>query len=319
MRTRFFNCLWCLGTIGALAWAQNDTTLYRTDLNGHRVAEEAFDTSLVPDGHATRELSRSVNGRVVPLEKTEQTVTKAGNKTTTETIIKRYDPTGELIMTQRVVSEKETQPNGSSTETAKTFASDFSGTLKEMERRTVNTTVQGGLTTKQTEIDQPGLDGSFQVAEKRSSESQKSGDRTDTKETVYRRSQNGDMAPALQEVVTETKTGATTTRQVANYEPGLTFGTMRLASQAVSVTTKDKDGNETSEVNLYSSAADGRVQENGATQQIKEQQLITRRVGSDGSVTDSVSVRRPSISDPTKLGSPQQISQTTCTGKCITP
>lgn len=281
------------------------------------MAEEAFDTSLVKDGHATRELSQSVNGRVVPLEKTEQTVTKSGNKTTTETIIKRYNPTGELIMTQRVVNEKETQPNGSSSETAKTFVTDVSGSLKEMERRTVNTTVQGGLTTKQTEIDQPSLDGSFQVAEKRSSESQKSGDRTDTKETVYRRSQNGEMFPALQHVIVETQSGQTTTQQVADYEPSLT-GNLQLARQTVSTTTKDKNGNETGEVNIYASAADGRVQENGAPQQIKEQQLITRRVGSDGSVTDSVSVRRPSINDPTKLGSPKQISETTCTGKCIT-
>jgi hypothetical protein len=300
-----------------LACAQNDTTLYRTDLNGHRVAEEAFDTSLVKDGHATRELSQSVNGRVVPLEKTEQTVTKSGNKTTTETLIKRYNPTGELIMTQRVVNEKETQANGSSTETAKTFVSDVSGSMKEMERRKVDTTVQGGLTTKQTEIDQPGLDGSFQVAEKRSSESQKSGERTDTKEMVYRRSQNGEMFPALQHVIVETKSGQTTTEQVADYEPSVT-GNLQLARQRVSTTTKDKNGNETSEVNLYAAAADGRVQENGAPQQMKEQELITRKVGSDGSVTESVSVRRPTISDPTKLGSAQQISQTTCTGKCIT-
>ena len=32
-------------------------------------------------------------------------------------------------------------------------------------------------------------------------------------------------------------------------------------------------------------------------------------------MTDSVSVRRPSINDPTKLGSPQQISQTTVYGE----
>ena len=211
MRTRFFTHLWCLSTIGALGWAQNDTALYRTDLNGHRVEEEAFDTSLVKDGHATRELSQSVNGRVVPLEKTEQTVTKSGNKTTTETLIKRYNPTGELIMTQRVVNEKETQPNGSSTETAKTFVSDVSGIMKEMERRKVETTVQGSVTTKQTQIDQPGLDGSFQVAEKRSSESQKSGDRTDTKETVYRRSQEWrDVPGSAQHVIVETKSGETT-------------------------------------------------------------------------------------------------------------
>ena len=55
----FFDSSLVLEYLGALACAQNDTTLYRTDLNGHRVAEEAFDTSLVKDGHATRELSQS--------------------------------------------------------------------------------------------------------------------------------------------------------------------------------------------------------------------------------------------------------------------
>ena len=55
---------------------------------------------------------------------------------------------------------------------------------------------------------------------------------------------------------------------MADYEQSLT-GNLQLARQTVSTTTKDKDGNETSEVNLYAAAADGRVQENGARQQIK--------------------------------------------------
>lgn len=307
----------CLITAcGALAWPQSERALYTTDINGNRVEASVNDSTPLGDGNAKRELSQSINGRTVPLESTEQHVTKSGNHTTIETITKRFDPTASTFFTERVVTERETQPDGSSTESSRTFRTDVSGNMKEMERRSVNTKVQGSTTTRETTIDRPSLDGSFQVAERRSSESQKSGDRTDTNETVYRRSQNGELYPALREVKTETKSGQTTTEQIADYEPSVT-GNLQLARQTVATTTTDKSGNQTSEVNLYSAAADGRVQEQGAPQQIKEQQLITRRVGSDGTVTETLSVRRPTISDPTKLGGVQQISETVCKGKCL--
>lgn len=304
---------------GALAWAQTDKTTYMTDINGHRVAASTNDATPLPDGTVRREVSQSVNGRAVPLEKTEQHVTKSGTHTTTETITHRYDPTGNLSLTERVVTEHDDLPGGSSTESSRTYRSDVSGGMREMERRDVDTRVQGSTTTQQTVVARPGMDGSFQTAEKRSTESQKSGDRTDTKETVYRRSQNGDLYPALQQVKTETKTGATTAAQIADYEPSSLTGNLQLARQTVSTSTVDKAGNETREENLYAPAADGHIQENGAPQQIKEQQLITRRVASDGTVTETLGVRRPMPSDPTKLGGLQEISETVCKGKCVNP
>ena len=70
------------------------------------------------------------------------------------------------------------------------------------------------------------------------------------------------------------------------------------------------------EVNLYQRSIDGRIQERGAPQQIKEQQVIERRKVPDGSVVETLSVRHPSLSDPTKLGGLQPLSETVCTGKC---
>jgi hypothetical protein len=280
------------------------------------VAASVSDNRTLPNGTAKKELSQSVNGRVVPLERTEQHVTKQGNRTTTETITTRYDPTGNLSFNERTVSEREDFAGGVSKETSKVYRTDVSGNMKEMERRTVDTRVQGNTTTSDTTVARPGLDGSFQTEEKRSAETQKTGDRTDSKETVYRRSQSGELFPAVQQVKTQTKSGQTTTEQVADYELGQTSGKLQLARQTVSTSTKDKAGNETREVNLYSASADGRVQENGAPQQIKEQQLITRKVASDGTVTETLSVRRPTLADPTKLGSPQAISETVCKGKC---
>ena len=182
MRTLFL-----IAVSSAFAFAQTANTLYTTDINGNRIAAAINDTARLPDGTSKREMSQSVNGRTVPLEATETHVTRSGNHTTTETIIKRFDPTGNLSLTERVVTERDAQPNGSSTETSKTYSSDLNG-MKETERRQVDTRVQGATTTQETVVSRPGLDGSFQPAEKRSSDSVKSGDRTDTKETVYRRS-----------------------------------------------------------------------------------------------------------------------------------
>jgi hypothetical protein len=310
--------LFLIALCAALACAQNANTLYTTDLNGNRVVASINDTARLPDGTSKRELSQSVNGRTVPLETTETHVTKSGNHITTEQIITRFDPTGNLSVTERVVSERDTLSSGGFTESSRTYRSDLSG-MKEIERRQVDTRVQGSTTSQDTVITRPGTDGSFQTAEKRSAESMKSGDRVDTKETVYRRSQSGELYPALQQVKSATKTGQTTKEQVADYEPSSLTGTMQLARQSVSTVTTDKAGNQTQQVDLYAPAADGHVQETGAPQQIKEQQLITKRVASDGSVTETLSVRRPFPSDPTKLGDVQPISQTICTGKCLAP
>jgi hypothetical protein len=136
-----------------------------------------------------------------------------------------------------------------------------------------------------------------------------------TTETVYRPSQNGGLSEAVRTVSQESKKNGQTVVSTADYEPGVT-GQLELHSQSVTTTVKQPDGSETKQVDLYDAAAAGHVRENGGPQQLKEEQIITRKTGADGSVTETLSVRRPSISDPNHLGNLQQISQTVCQGQC---
>jgi hypothetical protein len=298
--------------LACCAWAQNDRTVYTTDINGNRMASASFAAS----ESSKTEKSQSVNGRTVPLEQSETHIlSKSGNRTVTETVIKRFDPTGQVAITERVVTDTTKQPNGSSTISIQKFQSDLNGSMSETERQQVQTTVNGNNTASETVVSRPTLNGSFQATEKRSSKTETAGEHSSSTETVYRLSPNGEMFTALQRVKTQVKQGNTATEQVAEYEPGVT-GTLQLARQTVSSSTKDAAGNETTETNLYSAAADGRVQESGASQQIKEQQIITRKAGSNGTVTETLAVRRPSLADPNRLGSAQTISETVCKGNC---
>ncbi len=118
---------------------------------------------------------------------------------------------------------------------------------------------------------------------------------------------------------TVTKTGDKTTEQVADYEPGVT-GALQLARQVVSNSVKDKAGNETREVSIYARSIDGRVQEPGAPQELKEQQSITRTVRPDGSVVEAFSACAARLW-PTLASSGVRRSSlgSVCKGNCATP
>jgi hypothetical protein len=94
---------------------------------------------------------------------------------------------------------------------------------------------------------------------------------------------------------------------------------MALLNSESDTTIVSKDGKQVVERNIYSSASDGvpRTEQDG--QKIKEQQTIVRTPGADGSVTETVSVRRPTLADQAHLGAARQISETVCTGKCEVP
>lgn len=302
-----------IAAVGARAQSTGTAnTTYTTDLNGYRVAAASSTTA----DHTQTQLSKSINGRQVPLEQREEKVLrKDANGSLTETIVRKYNPNGQLASTERVLTEQQKAPGGGSSVHATTYRSDVNGREQEVERRTVETRVQGNTTTTDTEVGRPTLNGGFQTAEKRSAVSTGTDAARTITESVYRANSNGGMVEALRNVTQETKANGQTVDNTANYEPGIT-GQLQLHSQSVSTSVKQPDGSETVQVDLYAAAADGRVQDAGAKQQIKEQQVITRTKGADGSVTETLSVRRPSVADPTRLGGLQQISQTVCQGQC---
>ncbi|HEX5432104.1 MAG TPA: hypothetical protein VFW83_09070 [Bryobacteraceae bacterium] len=294
------------------AFGQSSTTQYSTDVNGYRVAEATAASS----DSTTTQLSQSINGREVPLQSTQQRVLKNDSSgKTTETIVSKYDRNGQLISTGRILTQEQPTPGGGSIVHSTTYRTDINGVEQPEERSTSETQVNGKQTTTQTTIERPTINGTFDTTEKRTSVSTGTDGNQSATESVFRPNGNGGFYEAVRNVTEETKSGNTTVEKTAQYEIG-SGGDLQLHNQSVSSTTKQPNGNETTQVDLYSAAAPGTVQQPGAQPEIKEEQVVSRQKRPDGSVVETLSVRRPSLADPRQLGSLQQLSETVCRGNC---
>jgi hypothetical protein len=303
-------CLYAM-VAAAAGLAQSNTATYITDINGHRT--ELTSSASARDGEHT-ELSQSVNGRKVPLEQTETHILTKGNPTVTETIVRKFDRTGQMISTERTVQEEQKRGSGS-TIRATIYRSDTNSRLLEDERRVIETQTQGTTTTSDVVISRAGPTGSFDPVEKRKVVTTGDANATHENQTVYRPSQSGQFFEAQREVKDFQKAGNKIVENAASYEVDYT-GKMQLVRQTVSNTTKASEGSEVTEMNIYERASLGRPRDEQAGQKIDEQRIIERTKGPNNSVTETTTVRRPSLADPSHLGEPRQISETICTGKC---
>ena len=291
--------------------AQSTTNTYITDINGQ---SEKAATVVSTDGDHTQ-LMQSINGREVPLQQTDERVLREdANGKVVETIVHKYNPEGQLASTERVITEQKKYADGETVHST-TYRSDLNGQMQEAERQTTESHKHGATTDSATVIERPTLNGAFQAVEKRDTVSESANGTVHQDETVYRRSDNGDFYPAQRDVKDETKAGDRTIEKTSLYQTR-NGAELQLTRQSVSTTTKQADGSEVAEVNLYGDSVPGTVHSSGTPQQLYEQDIIQREKGPGGEVVQTLSVRRPSISDPQHLGDPQKISETVCTGKC---
>jgi hypothetical protein len=70
------------------------------------------------------------------------------------------------------------------------------------------------------------------------------------------------------------------------------------------------------QVDIFGKNVAGVVNDSSTALKLQEQQLIDRQRQSKDTVVESVSVRRPSVSDPKTLGPARQLSETVCKGNC---
>ena len=282
------------------------------DLNGARVEGQTFTST---DGERT-ERYQSINGRQVPLEQVvDRVIREDASGKVTERILRKFSPNGQLASTERVLIEESKLPAGGSSVRETTYRSDVNGGSQEAQRQTTETRVNGSSTTASTVIDRPTLNGYFETIEKRSEVTEGPVENQHSTASVYRRDGAGGFQEALRTVKTSSKVNDTTTETAANYEPGVT-GQLQLASQTETTSTKRPDGAEVIQTNLYAQTVIGKLQESNAKMRVKEQQIVERRVNPDGSVIETLSVRRPSMADPNRLGDLQKLSETVCKGKC---
>lgn len=305
----------------ALAWAQSTVTTYTADPTNGGYATSSSTTS---SDHTQTQTAVSLNGQRVPLEQHEEHILSSNaSESVTESIVRRYDATGQLMSTERTVTDLRRLPGGGSTATATKYTSDVNGGSQPTERSTTETRVSGSTTTVDTVVDRPTLNGSFEAVEKRSAVSQSETHGKDksssTTETIYRGSSDSGFREAQRTVTRETVSGDQTVQDTTDYEPGSQNGALQFQERRVSTTSSTPDGSRSSIVDVYAPSADGTVRDPEAAPQIKQEQIITHIKKPDGSVVDTFSVREPSVSDPTKLGDAKQVTQTVCTGKCDTP
>jgi hypothetical protein len=298
--------------LSALAAAQSGSTTYTTDLNGNRIANGQVTSK---DGVVT-DLRQSINGREVPLEQVEQkTLSKSGNTTVTERIIRHYGAGGQVVLTERVVSEVTDNGAGESTARSTTYRSDVSGNMAEAERKTVSTHKSGAATVTDSALEKKSVNGSYEVAEKRSATSEPTSDGKKESETVYLRDTNGNLYEAQRSATTETRTGNQTLTNTAVYEPTVN-GSLSLTKQNVVKTTSKPDGSSVQEVETFGRASDGRAREAGAAPALTEKRVIEREKGAGGAIVQKESVQLPSVNDPGKLSPPRTVSETVCRGEC---
>jgi hypothetical protein len=307
-------CLYCLLCAGS-ALAQSEAVLLTPDLNGRVVESAAY---IAKDGDRT-ELTQSINGRQVPLEKTDVHVLSVGpNGKTTETIVRRYDGTGQLASTERTVSVEQKTPAGTLIN-ATLYRSDLNGTLQEAERRTIESQTQGNTTTSNVAISRAGLGGSFALAEKRNIVTVTNKDAGSVQETevVQRPDSNGQLAEATREVREQTKSRDKVTSNTVHYELDYT-GKMNFTLQEVENSSKSPDGSIVTERNTFAPSIYGVARSDDGAPKLREQEVIVRREN-NGIITEKTTVSRPTLQDPNRLGPASPVSELVCTGKCAGP
>ena len=312
---KYYAILTLLWAAASAAWAQSVSKTYTTDINGNRVEEP----SVIATDHQSTEVTRNLNGRRVPLEQIEEKVLRQeGNTKVTQKIVKKFDANGQAVSTERQIIEEQTRPGGSTTNVT-TYRADVNGRENVAQRQTTETEVQGSVTKTESSVERANLNGSFETVEKRSGTTEKTANGTREDQTTYQRSGNGGYVVRARSVKETTRSGDQTTEKSAVYQPFGTDGQLRVTEQSVATTTKRPDGTELVRTDLYGSSWNGNVGSAGSALALREQDEIQRTPGPGGSVTESLVVRRPTQSNPNKLGPPEKVSETVCTGKCNNP
>ena len=298
-------------TAGVLS-AQSTSATYITDINGNRVAGGEVASA----NGVTTDLRQSINGREVPLEQVEEKVlSQSGNTTVTERTVRHYGMNGQVVATDRVVTETTKTGEGESLVRATTYRSDVSGNMNEAERKTVETRKNGAATVVDTAVEKKDLNGSFAVAEKRTATAEPTADGKRESETVMLRDANGTLYEAQRSSTVETKTGNQTVANTSIYEPTVS-GEMRLAQQKLVKTTNNTDGSSSEEVETFGRTSDGRARAADAPPQLTEKRTIERQKGPGGAVTETQTVQLPDVNNPGKLSPAHQVSETICRGEC---
>lgn len=293
--------------------AQQSTT-YNYDVNGRPVAGATRSVQGSGDATSRAQTVRNVNGRDVPIESVEQRVVSDRNGVRVlERIVRRYDANGRPGPAEKVTIEERKNADGSVNTTTTVMREDINGHMALAERSSSESRKSGDTTTTTSLVERPTLNGSLELVEKREATKRESATAVSENSTLYRRDANGRFGEAAREVKDVKIEGDRRQENTAIYEASPNGGAMTLLRQIVANSMKSGNKVDT-EMNIYELETAGKAASPSDTKpKLREQRLIESSATGNGT-TESVSVRRPSPNDPGRLGPPQKVEETVCTG-----
>jgi hypothetical protein len=303
-------------SLSLTAQQSNVSSTSTVDINGYRIADgPTISQTKSADGSQTTETRQSINGRTVPSERVEERVVRddASGKVT-ERIIRRYDPQGNPMPPVKQTIEEQKRADGSSTVQNTTYRGDINGNMEIIEKSVTDRRKNSSGETSETVVQRPTANG-LQTVEKQSQVVSKQANGYQSESTTYRSDPNGGFYPAVRQTVAHTEQGSEASDNSAEYERG-PDGQLQLHGQTVTKTVTRPDGSKDAVVDVYSRSVPGTVSGNESGLKLQEEQLIESAPGPSNTVVQTLSVRRPTVSDPGTLGPARQLSQTVCQGDC---
>lgn len=290
-------------------------------LDGGSTDGPVYQVSKSAKGSSRVEYSTSINGQLAPRESIEEKVLRDdANGRVVERNVRRFDATGNAGPVEKTVIEERKSGNTLVT-TSTVYRGDLNGNLIPAERSVAQAVEQGNTVQTNVTVERSGFDGQMTPVERIAQTTVKSSPETQQQTTTrMRRDANGNFYEAVREVRDTTttpsssKNGGTTVENRAQYVDGA------LAEQTVARTVTQPNGSRTTVVDVYATQQPGMSADSTGRLALKEQQQIVREVGSGGrTATETVTSRKPNVSDPGRLGPAQVLSRTTCNGGCEKP
>jgi hypothetical protein len=303
-------------TLSLCAQDSSVRTSTSVDINGRRVVDAPqIDQTKSKNSTETTEKMQSINGRMVPIERVEDRVVRDdASGRVVERLIRGYDATGNPTPPVKETIEEQKRPDGSSTIQTSRYQGDINGGMRLVEKSTTDIRKSGSTETSDTVLQRPSVNGSLETVEKRDAVRVKEGAGYREEATTYRRDGNGSFGVALRKTTEHIEQGGQATDNTADYEAG-PDGRLQLHGQTVANIVTRPDGSKDSVVSIYGQNVPGTVDPTGRLK-LYEQQLIEQKAGPGNTMVETLSVRRPTVSDPNTLGPTKQISETICKGKC---
>jgi len=305
-----WKCVFVIAS-GLAAFAQQVTTNYGTDLNGRRTVNSVHSSTSAGGATTTTEMMQSINGRMVPLQSTEErVVSDDASGRVIERTVRRFDANGNPSPAEKHRIQERKNADGSVSSVTTILHGDINGNYQVGERITTESSKSGNTTNSNIVVERPSVNGSLEVVEKQVRVLNEEKDATRSDLTSYRKTSDGRFTEALRVVNSSTIRNNDREENIAQYEPSDT-GRLQLASQQVTRARKNADGSETREVDIFRNVP-GRA-EPTATPRLQERQIIEQKKVGD-QLVETTSVQRPTISDPNRLGPPSKIGERVCTG-----